>query len=684
MTFRSTIERFSAASALPLALALCAGAPLSTLAQNSATVPAFKAHADSVTPEAANKVMQATLWLKLHDQPGLDATVSRLYQEGSPRYQQWLTPAQLAKYKPTAQDVAAVKKELASTHLKIVATEPGNMYVRVSGTVAELESAFNIQINRYTYRGKTITASAREGRLSGPAGSVMAHLGGLSGTQVEQFVKRPVDPRTRQPLPFVPLQSSLQPSAVTPYGAIFASKCFRDPENHVFKTPGATMPVATYFGNRYGADNTNTIPGTQGTCGYSPIELQTAYSLTSDYGQGLEGQGQTIVIIDAFGSPTLRQDLAAFNTHYHLPQMTKTSFQIQYPAGVFPDPPDADMETTLDVEWAHAAAPKANIVLLLVPSLEYDQLEEAAVYALSNHLGNTISNSYGSPEAFTNPGDMVIWNSIGELGAALGVSLNFSTGDSGDFAAATGVVTVSTPSNSPYVTAVGGTSVALYGNGNNHIKFQTGWGNNATQITYVGNGAPIDPPPALGFIGGGGGGESRFFSKPAWQQHLPGKGRQMPDVSAVADPYTGVEIVVTQAGQVMTGTIGGTSVACPFFSGIWAIANQKAGHPLGLAGPHLYHLPSNAFYDVGAHSSPTNLAGVVFDQTGSTYYSASQLAAPLENTRSFFSALWDYGGGAFFELSFGTDSSLTTGPGWDNVTGMGTPNGLSFIREVAR
>jgi subtilase family serine protease len=80
--------------------------------------------------------------------------------------------------------------------------------------------------------------------------------------------------------------------------------------------------------------------------------LQTAYWLTSDYGQGLLGQGQTIVIVDAFGSATLRSDLAAFSRMNHLPQLDSTSFRIFYPVGPFTPPPYPDMETTLDVEWA--------------------------------------------------------------------------------------------------------------------------------------------------------------------------------------------------------------------------------------------------------------------------------------------------------------------------------------------
>jgi subtilase family serine protease len=368
----------------------------------------------------------------------------------------------------------------------------------------------------------------------------------------------------------------------------------------------------------------------------------------------------------------------------HLPQLNSSSFRIFYPVGPFAAPPFPDMETTLDVEWAHAAAPKANIVLLLVPDLLYTELQEAVLYAISNGFGNNISNSYGSPEVFTDPGDMIIWNTLGELAASLGMSMNFSSGDHGDNAVAFGTASPDAPSNSPFVTSVGGTSVALIGKGNNHIKFQTGWGNNATQMTFLGDGSPIDPPSTDGFVYGAGGGESQFFVKPAWQRNLPGAGRQQPDVSAVADPFTGVEIVLTQNGQLTVGTIGGTSVACPFFSGIWAIANQKAGHPLGLAGPSLYNLPVNAFYDVRPYSSATNVTGTVSNTRGATHYSAAQLAGPLESSRKFYSAFWDFGLGAFYNLTFGTDSSLTTSAGWDNVTGMGTPNGLAFIRAVAK
>jgi hypothetical protein len=83
-------------------------------------------------------------------------------------------------------------------------------------------------------------------------------------------------------------------------------------------------------------------------------------------------------------------------------------------------------------------------------------------------------------------------------------------------------------------------------------------------------------------------------------------------------------------------------------------------------------------------SSPTNVTGTVSNERRSTFYSAARLAGPLEKSQKFYSAFWDFGLGGFFDLTFGTDSSLTTGIGWDNVTGMGTPNGLAFIRAVAK
>jgi subtilase family serine protease len=130
--------------------------------------------------------------------------------------------------------------------------------------------------------------------------------------------------------------------------------------------------------------------------------------------------------------------------------------------------------------------------------------------------------------------------------------------------------------------------------------------------------------------------------------------------------------------------IGGTSLACPMFSGLWGIANQRAGHALGQAAPFLYDLPNDAITDVRAISGD-NVTGVITDSSGTANYSASELAEPLQGVQTFLSALYNSPFSTrWFVLTFGTDSSLQVGPGYDLATGLGTPNGEEFVEAFAR
>jgi subtilase family serine protease len=149
-------------------------------------------------------------------------------------------------------------------------------------------------------------------------------------------------------------------------------------------------------------------------------------------------------------------------------------------------------------------------------------------------------------------------------------------------------------------------------------------------------------------------------------------------VSWLADPFTGGVIAITYGfmSPPLTYQVwGGTSLACPMFSALWAIANQEAGYPLGQAAHYLYSLPSDTIYDVVPLSSAANVTATIVDFLGTTTYSAAQLAAPLGITAKFYSTLWDYPlvQDTTYVLTFGTDTSLATAKGWDNVTGVGTP-----------
>src|SRR5258708_16700315 len=133
------------------------------------------------------------------------------------------------------------------------------------------------------------------------------------------------------------------PANATSNGAFFESQCFRAPETHTFKTaPGVTPAhTATYSGNRYGADISNNALGHLAPCGYQPSEIQTAYNMKSLYAGGLDGSGQTVVIVDAWGSGTIAQDAEVFSQLYGLPDINLTVVKGDgiFNTNVLPHPP---------------------------------------------------------------------------------------------------------------------------------------------------------------------------------------------------------------------------------------------------------------------------------------------------------------------------------------------------------
>jgi subtilase family serine protease len=635
--------------------------------------PGFIRKAADLGPVDPNSVISVTVWLQLHNENQLDALVKQQSQPGSGHYHGWISQDQFnASFGPTSQDVNSVQNYLNAKKLSTLFVAENNMFVKVQGTVADIQNAFHVQIHNYKFAGQFYRSNTADPSVNDGSGAHVAAITGLDDYGFQPANVRPVD-ADGNPVPFRPL------SQVTPGGVFFEGQAFRPVETDVFTGGGNT---ATYTGNRYGADITNMSLGHLPPQGYSPDEIQTAYNLKPLYQAGLDGTGQTIVITDAYGSATIAEDAAVFSAVYGLPPI---NLQIVKAPGISNNPFGVargwDGETTLDVEWAHAIAPGANIALVV--ATDRSSLDEAINYAVVHHLGNTISNSWSSREGFGNPAGFGRVNRILQMAAAQGIDVNFATGDNGDELAAVGFITVDFPASSPFATGIGGTSVAL--NANNSIAFQTGWGNNLTRIaeTNALNNSPVVPPLSLGFQFGAGGGASLTFARPSFQSGLsvPGNTRLVPDISMFADPFTGAEIIQTVGGQLSVGVIGGTSLSTPVFSGVMAIAAQKAGHGLGQAAPLVYNLPAGAVTDVVAVSSPGNVTGVI----NGNPVSADALAAPLGNTTSYYSAIYNSPFSTrWFVITFGTDTSLTTGPGWDNVTGVGTPNGVNFVNAIAQ
>jgi subtilase family serine protease len=248
---------------------------------------------------------------------------------------------------------------------------------------------------------------------------------------------------------------------------------------------------------------------------------------------------------------------------------------------------------------------------------------------------------------------VVAYEQIFLQGAMQGISFMFSSGDNGDELANTAIRQTDYPTSDPYVTAVGGTAVGIGGDGN--FAFQTGWGTQKYSLNAAQNGWN-----SLGFIYGAGGGSSSLFVRPAYQDGVVpgsnGSGRGVPDVGLDADPTTGMLIGQTQTfpdGVYYSEyRIGGTSLASPLFAGMTALTTQHAGGRIGLLNPVLYaQAGSKSFTDI--KGTPPDAGNVRVDY-----------ANGIDNSNGLLYSV----------RTFNQDSSLKIAKGWDDVTGIGSPN----------
>jgi subtilase family serine protease len=354
------------------------------------------------------------------------------------------------------------------------------------------------------------------------------------------------------------------------------------------------------------------------TC-YTPAEIKTAYNVPTQY----DGSGQTIVIIDAFGSPTIQQDLAAFDVVMSVPNPT---LNIVYPSGqpaAF-DPADANRlgwagETSLDVEWAHAIAPKATIDLVIAPTNSGTDLGNAEAYAIQHYPGSPISMSYGAPERAIPGGGNNIHLQHDDIAyqraQSSGNTLIASDGDLGS-TDGTNAITASFPASDPSVLAVGGTALFMSDSGT--YQSEEVWNDTIPVLCPFGC--------AYGALGATGGAPSIIFLAPEYQQALfhPAS-REVADVSYNASLYTGV---FTVQSYLTPGTEhffvnGGTSAGAPQWAGIIALANQALGHPVGFVNNTLYQIAKvgpygSAFHDItngsnGLFGGPGESAGPGYD-----------------------------------------------------------------------
>ncbi len=329
---------------------------------------------------------------------------------------------------------------------------------------------------------------------------------------------------------------------------------------------------------------------------YAPQQIRAAYDIQPLLDKGITGKGQTIVIVDAFQSPTIAHDLALFNQVFGLPNST---LNIIAPDGLTPfNPNDANHvgwagEITLDVEWAHAVAPGATIDLVLAKSNDDADILSATKYAVDHNLGAIISQSFGEAESCVDPTILKKQHEVFKNATHKHITLFASAGDQGSAQptcdGSSYILSASSPATDPLVTAVGGTQL--------FADYTTGAYNHEVVWNEVAT-----------FGDAGGGGFSKIYPKPLFQEDVPGinKWRGTPDVAYNAAIDGGVLAVWSSSGfgADLVFIFGGTSAGSPQWAGIAALANQSAHQRLGFLNPSIYRIAedddvySKAFHDI--------------------------------------------------------------------------------------
>jgi hypothetical protein len=485
--------------------------------------------AQNVSTMSPQQMINFTLMMKMQNMEMLDRYTKDISNHSS---QKFLSSGDFRKiFYPTRVAVRSVRDVLNRNGIQVVSSE--GITIRASANASSLESFFNTTLVQYSNGNRTFFGTV--GNFSVPS-SISDFVAGVLGLDNSSKVRR--------------LSEEANPME--------------------FFTGGAL----------------------------TPSEIQNAYGYTQVYASGIDGNGTRIAVIAAFGNPDMISDLALFSSIYGLSNAT---LNIYYPGGdpAIVCPPSSDLnvcgwavETSLDVEWAHAIAPGATIDLIISKDDQLPNLLDCVDYVTNNLQDSTISISWGLyedalPQVFFNYFDAYF-----QQAALQGISVFAASGDSGYSGPETGMTSAVFPASSAYVTAVGGTTLFL--NPNKSYGFETAWIHS-------------------------GGGVSSIFAKPQWQfgSNIPSDGwRDIPDVAFDASPNSGVHVII---GGDDNGLLnGGTSLSAAIWAGTSSLINQKIGGNIGLLNPFIYQIGrsqnyANDFHDILSGSNGDYSSGAGFD-----------------------------------------------------------------------
>jgi len=604
----------------------------------------------SVAPVTSGAV-SVRVYLAGQDSAGLSAVATAVSTPGNALYGHFLSPEEVkARFGPSGGAISAVRAWLTGAGLTVTAVDDRVAgYVEASGSVQTATEAFGVTFGTFTGPDKKADR-APEQEATVPA-SLAAYVLTVRGLDSAAHHMRPAD--------------KLPP-------------------------PGPNYFIAGPCSGFYGEQIAYNEPYAYGqpqpwtNCGYTPSQIRGAYHVSES---GMTGKGQTVAIVDAYASPTMLSDANEYaKVTGDLPFAPGQYTQYLSSTWQLVGPNDCDAqgwygEQTLDVESVHGQAPDAKVVYVGTASCEDSDLLDGLALIVENHLASIVSSSWG--ETYDTATLVPAYNVVFQAGAAEGIGFFFSSGDNGyeDPTEDSGSdqLQVDFPDSSPYVTAVGGTSLAI-GSSNNY-EFETSWGTVLDPLASNGKSWEYTLPGQYPdyYDGSSGGGVSTAFTQPFYQAGVVPKKlatalpdgttskkpmRVVPDVSALADPSTG--LLIGETGLKADGVtyafllsrIGGTSLACPTFAGIEADAQQAAGHVLGFANPAIYQrYGTDAFHDVTDH--PGGAAHLA--EVRNNYTNPYTKTGPLV---TYLRTLGIDGEGA---------AALPAVDGYDDSTGVGSP-----------
>jgi subtilase family serine protease len=635
---------------------------------------------------AAGTPIHFEMVLALRDPAGAAALVRAVSDPASPSFRHYVTAAQWeARFSPTPATVGQVRSWLSSEGFSVGPASADRITVPATGTVAQVEKAFGTTLGYYSVQGHRLIESSSSSSVPASLAGTVSGVLGLNQT----YSSVPAAVASTQAA--TPAQSGGSADPPPPAAFVTAPPC-----SYAY----GAKTTATTFDQQY-PGYPSSLPDV--VCGYVGHQLRSAYNIPP----AATGAGQTIAIVDAYDSATIASDAQRYFAANDPSAPFSPSQFTQIDQGPFANEAECDAsgwqdEEAIDIESAHSLAPKANIVYVGASDC-INGLFNAEQYVVDNGLANVVTNSWGDTagDLLDDAATHTAYDDVFELADSTGITVQFSSGDQGDNFDLIGISAADYPASSPFVTAVGGTTLQIGPGGQQLGSY--GW--------YTGRSVQCEPNTAAAygctksqygqwlaptFDGGSGGFTSYYYAQPFYQAKVvpnalatrneaidgPSPTRVVPDISLDADPGTGFLIGLTETfadGSVHYGQTryGGTSLASPILAGIVADANQLAGVPVGFLNPVIYKLDT---------TSTTAIADVLpaGDQAQYRNDYASEIFGGKGVLHSVRVIDWS-GTETYCDTTGNCESRPTTqvaAPGYDSLTGLGTP-GVGFVTDVA-